>query len=136
MVIILGFLLIQNFIIKASVSKLFSYDENAVNMQLSELSSIENSISNGADFSSITNQLIAIKGFSENAQAADKAFGIPSFLWGCCAGVPGIILVQVVTNNYDESKKAFTGLVVRIAAIVVAYVIDILVIGTSFSYTY
>lgn len=38
--------------------------------------------------------------------------GIPSFIWGCCLGVVGILIVYLVEESRQETKKALIGCIV------------------------
>ena len=59
---------------------------------------------------------------TEDSNKPLTAFGVPSFLWGCVGTIPGIILVMVVTDDYSEAKKAFSGCVATYLAAAMLYV--------------
>ena len=39
----------------------------------------------------------------------DGPVDIPSFIWGCVAGPVGVLVVYLVTEDNDETKKALLG---------------------------
>jgi len=41
--------------------------------------------------------------------SSQPPLGIPSFLWGFILGVIGILIVYLITENGDETKKALWG---------------------------
>ncbi len=48
-----------------------------------------------------------------NPEEDGAPFGIPSFIWGFCFGLLGVLFVYLMTdNNKEEAKKAFIGCVV------------------------
>ncbi len=53
----------------------------------------------------------------------EKALGIPSFLWGCVLGWVGLLIVYLMLENKEETKKALWGCVAGTAVWVVVYVI-------------
>ena len=55
--------------------------------------------------------------------SGEPALGIPSFLWGCVFGVVGVAIVYFVSEDSDETKKAFLGCVVSAAAWILFYVL-------------
>lgn len=57
----------------------------------------------------------------------EPPLGIPSFLWGCCLGVSGLIVVYIVTDNdREEVKKALNGCLVSGVVVIALYAIAIL----------
>lgn len=52
---------------------------------------------------------------------AEPYLGVPSFLWGCCLGPVGLLVVYLQTDkNMDETKKAVWGCVVGSAVGLIA----------------
>ncbi len=63
--------------------------------------------------------------FSDDVNSEGPALGIPSFLWGCVLGWVGLLIVYLVTENTDETKKALWGCIVSSVVGVVIYVVAI-----------
>ncbi len=54
----------------------------------------------------------------------EPPLGIPSFLWGCCLGWVGILLVYIITDNdKEEVKKSLYGCLVGAASSIIIYVV-------------
>lgn len=49
--------------------------------------------------------------------------GIPSFLWGFCLGVIGLLIVYLVTEDKEELKKALWGFLAAIAVWTLVYIL-------------
>ena len=49
--------------------------------------------------------------------------GIPSFFWGCILGPMGIILVYLMTEDNDETKKAFWGFLTALGSYAVVSIL-------------
>jgi prolipoprotein diacylglyceryltransferase len=110
--------------VNANNADLFSYDQNQVAQELSQLQSLENYVSANPDItlSSLqaeNNSLIANLNLSTNdmsgfAFSGETAFGVPSFLWGCVFSIVGVAVVYFVTDeDKDETKKAFYGCIIN-----------------------
>lgn len=69
--------------------------------------------------------------FPDQSEHPETAFGMPSFLWGCIGTIPGIILVMIVTDDYGEAKKAFSGCVTTYVSIAAFYVIYAYLLTTT-----
>jgi hypothetical protein len=61
----------------------------------------------------------------------EPPLGIPSFAWGACFGVAGIAIVYFVSDDRDETKKAFTGCVVVQGVVVLIYIVYVVIVGAS-----
>lgn len=59
----------------------------------------------------------------------EAPLGIPSFLWGCVLGWVGILIVYLVSEDKDETKKALYGCLAWSAVIILYYVIVIVIIA-------
>ncbi len=128
---------------------LFTYDEILVNQELSQLQSIENYIAANPGTSLLDIQmghslLLTNLNMSNNvcesfaSQDVEPPLGISSFIWGCCFGVTGILVVYLVTDDKAETKKALKGCVVSsvvgCVTYVVIYVIAYVYYGTALYY--
>ena len=132
----------------ANNSSLFSYNSELVDQELAEISLLEQYVYDNqgttidglpGDFSSLADNLDrSFDPVEEGNDTKNPVFGIPSFCWGFCFSVPGIILVHVITGNYDESQKAFKGCVTMVIVYALSYTVyAILVIaGLSSGYYY
>jgi hypothetical protein len=69
----------------------------------------------------------------------ESPLGIPSFLWGCVLGWVGILLVYLISEDRDETKKALYGCITTGVVVIAFYVVYVLFIIGSFgaaSYNY
>jgi hypothetical protein len=129
----------------ASNSGLFTYDADQVNSEMAELQAIENyvSVNQGitltnlqAENNALVNNMNFVTGEfgGMSTLSGEAAFGIPSFLWGCVFGVVGIAVVYFVTEDSEETKKAFFGCIVGSLSYFVFYVLWSLIWVGSFWY--
>jgi len=123
--------------LSANDAALFSYDKVHVNQELAEISNLEQYVQNNqevlptelpVEFSSMINQIDSSFDPTEDNNTSNPVFGIPSFCWGFCFSVPGIILVHVITGNYEESQKAFKGCLIEVILSVATYTVYIILI--------
>lgn len=62
----------------------------------------------------------------------DGALGIPSFLWGCILSWVGILVVYLVTEDSDETKKALWGCIANGVLSGIFYIIYVAaIVGSS-----
>ncbi len=67
-----------------------------------------------------------------NPEDDGPPFGIPSFLWGCCFGLLGVLFVYLMTdNNKEEAQKALIGCVVGGLASTLFYVAYVLLVVST-----
>lgn len=112
----------------------FSYDEEALLAELSELDELDAYVESneGITFDELASEespLVA--GMESTASPMGMAgqedgppLGIPSFLWGCVFGVVGLVIVYIMTDNDKaETKKAMWGCVASTAVSVVLYMV-------------
>lgn len=125
----------------SGTAEVFELDENFVYNELAQLHELDEFIASNEGLT--LSELNAGTGLIEELHVSsdilrtleligrgDPPLGIPSFLWGACFGVAGIAIVYFVTDDRDETKKAFTGCVVVQGAIFLIYfVIWVLIIG-------
>ena len=119
--ILAGVFAIAGFSGNASNSSLFSYDKAAVNAKMNNVSAVETYVNqnDGVTVSSMNadgQQLVAAANLSEenslSSSLLDGPVGVPSFLWGCVLGPLGILIVYLVTQDGDETKKSLYGCIV------------------------
>lgn len=133
-----------------NASEIFSIDENTLQTELAALNAIEEVVmqhQETADFAFVQSNyaytLVSLNGMLDatstlegNAAQEHPVLGIPSFLWGCCFGVLGILLVYLVADDEGkevqraESRKALTGCAIAYGAIAVVYIV-LIIAGTA-----
>jgi len=102
----------------ASNSDLFSYDEQKINSELAEVSSLENFLweNQGVTYSELLSvNPVGAKALNFEGNSfmingyGDPPLGMPSFLWGFCFGAAGMLVVYLVTEDHDETMKSLWG---------------------------
>ena len=98
---------------------LFSFDADKVNAELSELTVLESFVTeNGGTYADLLNtnnslvENVSNSTFAFGATGFEPVMGIPSFIWGFCFNVAGVAIVYFVSEDMDETKKAFYGCIV------------------------
>lgn len=106
----------------AGQAGLFSYNQEAVELEMADLTSLENFVLANpgvrlSDMIASENELVtdmahscAFYGFD---LMNDKALGIGGFLWGCCLGPLGVLVVWLVADDPAETKKSIFGCIVN-----------------------
>jgi hypothetical protein len=101
------------------LSKVFEIDEDRLATELSALSLVEEVVKRNSytrtDLFSAENP-IALNALQptygiESVLLSDDGtpLGIPSFFWGFCFGILGILLVYIITEDQSEARKAVNG---------------------------
>ena len=117
----LGFLLIA-VLMSANVfarnASLFSYNHAKVEKALVSATVLDHFVSNNvltADQLNIDNPVVANLKVSANApvMGPNSALGIPGFIWGLVFNLTGVLIVYLVTEDQEETKKAFYGCIVN-----------------------
>lgn len=116
---------------KAQDTNLFSYNAADIENQMAQLNSLESYLDEhpGSTFS----QLEIKESFLSPSNSdlsnpfainfiPEDVLGVPSFAWGCCFGVAGVLIVVLVGEDKEETKKALQGCVVSTGVTTVAYV--------------
>ncbi|MFW6309488.1 MAG: hypothetical protein ACOC1D_00165 [Prolixibacteraceae bacterium] len=112
----------------------FSFDEEALNKELSELNELDAylAVNEEATFESLADASSPLVANIDNSaapmgmagQEGEPPLGIPSFLWGCVLGVVGLAVVYIMTEqDMDETKKALWGCVASTAVTVLVYMV-------------
>lgn len=136
--------------VTANNADLFNYDASRINQELMQLQSLENYIAANPDISftelqSEKNSLVTDLNLNTNfngscsAQDGEPPLGISPFIWGCCLGWVGILVVYLITEDKAATKKALNGCIVGslIGCVsYVAYVIILYAIYGDFYYYY
>lgn len=106
----------------AGQAGLFSYNQEAVELEMTDLTSLENFVLANpgvrlSDMIASENELVADMNHSSAFYGFDlmndKALGIGGFLWGCCLGPLGVLVVWLVADDPAETKKSIFGCVVN-----------------------
>ncbi|MBL6963590.1 MAG: hypothetical protein ISR55_07195 [Bacteroidetes bacterium] len=106
--------------IRAQDASLFHMDENHLKSELEDLIELELFVRNNPDFTVLEMnnmhdfQHIQLSHLdtSDVIIKTGPPLGIPSFIWGLCLSIPGIVLVYSLTANTDELKKAMLGCII------------------------
>jgi len=124
---------------KAYQADLFSIDEARINDEISSLIVVENYISVHSDvtLSDLINSGNILAGIltpmakspSDYVSLMEPPLGIPSFVWGFCLGLPGVLVVYLVADeDKEETKKAFYGCLASTVASGACYLVYYIVI--------
>jgi hypothetical protein len=112
----------------ANDSELFSYDKAKVNQAVSDMSQVEQMVNQNPNVSGddLMAQGKLDASFEANATSpfsvmGEPPLGIPSFLWGCILGWVGLLIVYLVSEDKDETKKALWGCVTSTLVGIVFY---------------
>jgi hypothetical protein len=117
--LLLIFVSLSAFAFGSDLSNIFQIDEDRLTNELSALSSVEELVKlnnfTRSDLFSAEN-LIALSALHptygiESVVLSDDGppLGIPSFFWGFCFGLMGILLVYLITEDQSEARKAVNG---------------------------
>lgn len=119
----------------------FTYDKKEVQEAFAPISKVENYLiqSQNPDISQMNG--ISSSELSKISFNMDKIvnnllyeppLGIPSFIWGFCLGWVGILIVYLVSEDKEETKKALYGCIVGSLVGVVFYIVVwILILGST-----
>lgn len=124
----------------ANDANLFSYDKTSVTSQMSSLTTVENYVNanEGVTLSELqSSNSDVLEGVNLNSSAfafssmAEGPLGIPSFLWGCVLGAIGILIVYLITQDSEETKKALWGCLAGAGAWLLFWVIWVVILGST-----
>ena len=125
----------------AGNAEVFNLDEQEMVTEFAQLNALEEFVMNneGITLSEISaaNPLLANVGNAADilgilGTLSDPPLGIPSILWGFCFGVVGIAVVYFVSDDREETKKAFIGCAIAGGIYIVFWVVYVLVLGNAF----
>jgi len=140
--------LLSSIAASANYADFFTYNEDQVTQEMSELQALEDfvSLNPGITFSALqaeNNSLVDGLDLSAGeyggigSMSGEPALGIPSFLWGCVLGWVGILVVHLVAEDKDETRKAAVGCVVGyLTDAVITVVFYVIYFGFLFSWGY
>lgn len=124
----------------ANDANLFSYDKSSVNSQMSAINSVENFVNSNPgvtldELQASNNDILNGVNLNANASSfsslAEGPLGIPSFLWGCVLGAIGILLVYLISQDSEETKKALWGCLAGAGVWLLVWIIWVVIIGAS-----
>jgi hypothetical protein len=107
----------------ANQSELFSYDKERLAIDMSGLQQMEDYICmhDGVTFGALQESGNELAGYlrsgasqvdePEDEEEVMRLMRIPSYLWGCCLGPVGAIVVYIALDDSDETRKSFMGCV-------------------------
>ena len=120
---------------------LFKVDEQEINAEFAQLNELEQFVeaNEGLTLSEINTNNPLVQNLNNSSDIlgvlstlrGEPPLGIPSFAWGACFGVPGIAIVYFVSDDRDETKKAFTGCVVVQGVALLIYIVYVVAVGAS-----
>ncbi len=131
-IFLLIFFPLLSYVTMASGSDEFSFDNQLIKEEFSELSALETLIATNGypGLSELEdNQLLKSGYLSSNLSFpgnGEDPLGIPGFWWGCVLGPIGIIAAYILSdNNKDQARMSLNGCivatVVQVAVVVVWY---------------
>lgn len=100
---------------------LFTYDKSVVETEMASLNDLEQFVLDHPDTTlsgmvanghPMASSVAGPNSFSALNLMYEKALGIGGFWWGCCLGVPGVLVVYLVSEDKAETKSAIIGCVV------------------------
>jgi len=106
---------------KASNVDMFSYDKQALDQEMAELTSLEAIVSQSSGFTmtdllangnEVAAKLVDSGNYYDFDLLNEKTLGIGGFWWGCCLGPVGVVIVWLVGEDKDQTKKSLIGCVV------------------------
>ena len=105
---------------------LFSYDKGAVDVEMATLNELEQYVlrNPGVSLSALkeagiplANSISELHTYSPMNQMHNGPFEIDGFLWGCCLGPAGVLVVYIITEDMNETRGALIGCIVGTALI-------------------
>ena len=120
---------------------LFKVDDQEINSEFAQLNELEQFVeaNEGLTLSEINTNNPLVQNLNNSSDIlgvlstlrGEPPLGIPSFAWGACFGVAGIAIVYFVSDDREETKKAFTGCVVVEGVVILIYVVYVVIVGAS-----
>jgi hypothetical protein len=120
---------------------LFKVDNQEINAEFAQLNELEQFVeaNEGLTLSEINTNNPLVQNLNNSSDIlgvlstlrGEPPLGIPSFAWGACFGVAGIAIVYFVSDDREETKKAFTGCVVVEGVVILIYVVYVVAVGAS-----
>ena len=122
----------------AGGSDLFDVDIDEIEAEFSALNELEEYLleNENVNIADLNPDLLAKTGMTLNTfdtfgNFTEPPMGIPSFLWGCVFGVTGVLVVYMIAEDQEETKKALYGCATQSVTVGGCYVMYILLIVSS-----
>jgi hypothetical protein len=132
--------------LKASTADLFAYNEQVVSAKMADLNELEKVVkqNEGITLSELKEKKLATLNLDNvksdvvlgGLMTMEPPLGVPSFVWGCVLGWVGILVVYLITEDKEETKKALYGCLVQGGVGVVFYVFYIVLWAAIFTSAY
>lgn len=133
-----------NAITQEDLQSITQFDDSEIYAAFADVSALDQylSVNEGKTYADISmeNSLI-LNGVSSTSSLplspsdnGDLALGIPSFLWGCALGWVGMLIVYLITESKEETKKALWGCIISTVVSVVFYVVVIAAEASTTTY--
>jgi hypothetical protein len=120
---------------------LFKVDDQEINAEFAQLNELEQFVeaNEGLTLSEINTNNPLVQNLNNSSDIlgilstlrGEPPLGIPSFAWGACFGVAGIAVVYFVSDDRDETRKAFTGCAVVQGVAILIYIVYVVAVGAS-----
>lgn len=133
-------------ITKSEIQSVTEFDDSEIYAAFAEVSDLDQYLAQNdnktyTDVSqengTLLNGISASTTLPFTASSDELVMGIPSFLWGCVFGWVGLLVVYLVLENKEQTKKALYGCVVSTVVSVVLYVaVFAAAASTTTTYTY
>ena len=120
---------------------LFELNEQEISTEFAQLNELENYVNanEGVTFSAMDETSPLLQNVSSSnsglgvvSSLAEAPLGIPSFLWGFCFNVAGVAVVYFVSDDREETRKAFIGCAVSGGLYILWLVFWVLIAGNAF----
>jgi len=119
-------------ITKIEIQSVAEFDDSEIYSAFAGVSELDEylAMNNGKSYSEVSqNNSALLNGVSStttlplSASPDNLALGIPSFLWGCVFGWVGLVIVYLVTENKEQTKKALWGCIASTVVTVGLYIV-------------
>lgn len=127
-------------ITKEDLQSVTQFDESEIYAAFADVSSLDQYLAqnDGKTYTEVSQEnATLLSGVSSttslpfSASSDELVLGIPSFFWGCVFGWVGLLVVYLVLENKEQTKKALTGCIVSTVVSVVIYVVVIATASSS-----
>jgi hypothetical protein len=133
-----------NAITQSDIQTITQFNDTEVYDAFAEVSALDQylTVNEGKTFADITKENSSIlNGVSATTSlpltspaSGETALGIPSFLWGCVLGWVGMLIVYLITEDKEQTKKALYGCILGTVVEVVIYVVVFAAASTTTTY--
>ncbi len=130
-------------ITKSEIQSVTEFDESEIFDAFAEVSDLDQYLAQNSDksYTEVSQENTAlVSGISSSttlpfsASSDELVIGIPSFLWGCVFGWVGLLVVYLVLENKEQTKKALYGCIANGVVMLVLYVVAYTSAATTTTY--